>query len=160
MPPTTVEVTPVATPPLSLPAATLEIDGQSYLLPPMVLRFHAVEGGAELLLSGRADAEATGNTLVLSMSTTATTLDELATTPWTFAAGGDEWTETTQGLSLEEERYVLRPYEITVGFAPGGGAVKIDLRGTMLKFDTAAGADLPGKKVSIAGEFEALLNIK
>ena len=159
-PPPATAPTTVPADPAALPSAAVTVADEPYLLPPMVLRFRAVGEGAGLLVSGHEKAEPTGNTLVLAMTTPAQDLVQLAAMPWTFQAATDEWTDTPQGVSLRDERYVLRPYNVTVRFEPGESTVKVTINGDFLRFDTNANPELAGRPTPVEAEFDAALVVQ
>lgn len=148
--------------PPQLDSVSIAVADEVYLLPPMVLRFwpRPDESGADLLLSGHEKAEPTGHTLVLSMAVDAQDIGQLHQTAWTYLAPSDEWTDTTQGLTLSEGRFVLRPYDVTVRFTPVDGVVKINITGRFLRFDTRANPELPGKPMPVEAAFDAALVVE
>ncbi|MCC6240034.1 MAG: hypothetical protein IT448_07030 [Phycisphaerales bacterium] len=162
-------IAPAPPEPKLLDAVSVSVGDESYLLPPMVLRFRQspadptadlTETRSELLLSGHEKAEPTGNSLILNMTSAATTPDDLLSMPWSYQALDDQWTDTTQGLSLDDERFILRPYDVLVRFAPDRDRVTITITGSFLRFDTLANPQLPGKVVAVEAQFVAGLVVQ
>ncbi len=140
-------------------AGAISIDERTYLFPPAVLIAEPAEEGLLLQLTGSEDSEdQTGNTLLLDMQIPAESLAELREYPWVFRTSEDTWTDTPQGLTIEEEGWVLRPYAVTVEFMPDEqelSVITIRLSGVFLLFDLNAPPDAPGQRVEVSGQFPA-----
>lgn len=140
-------------------AGAISIDEQTYLFPPAVLIAEPIDAGLRLQLTGSEAAEdQTGNTLLLNMQVAAETIAELPDNPWIFRTTEDTWTDTPQGLNIEEEGWVLRPFEVTVEIVPEdehARVVTIRLSGRFVLFDPTTPPDAPGKRVEVSGQFPA-----
>ena len=145
--------------PAEVDAGAISIDEQTYLLPPAVLVVESVDAGVRLQLTGsEAEDDQTGNTLLLDMQVAAGTLGELREHPWVFRTSEDAWTDTPQGLTIEEQGWVLRPFAVTVEFAPDEAdstVITIRLDGVFVLFDLTAPPDAPGRRVEVSGQFPA-----
>lgn len=138
--------------------ATVLVNGEPYLLPPMRLGAQATDAGLNLQLYGSDDQRnATGNALYLVMQVGAQSPQQLQETPWRFESLDEAWVDTPVGLTLSEERWVLRPAAVELKFAPGDGVIEIDLRGTFLMWDIVASADAAPRRVHVEGTFAAAL---
>ena len=147
------------TEPAAVEAGAISIDEQTYLLPPAVLVVEAIDAGLRVQLTGSEQADdQTGNTLLLDMQVAATTLPSLREHPWVFRTSEDAWTDTPQGLAIEEHGWVLRPYSVTVEFVPDEddlAVVTIRISGVFILFDLADPPDAPGRRVEVSGQFPA-----
>lgn len=145
--------------PAVVDAGTISIEEQTYLLPPAVLVVEAIDAGLRLQLTGSEQAhDQTGNTLVLDMQVAATTLPSLREHPWVFRTSEDAWTDTPQGLAIEEHGWVLRPYSVTVEFVPDEdnlAVMTIRISGVFILFDLTDPPDAPGRRVEVSGQFPA-----
>lgn len=145
--------------PPTVDPGTVSIDEQTYLLPPAVLVAEPIDAGMRLQLTGsEAPEDQTGNTLLLNMQVPAETLADLPDNPWIFRTTEDTWTDTPQGLSIEEEGWVLRPFEVTVEIVPESEQSRvatIRLSGTFVLFDLSSPPDAPGRRVQVSGQFPA-----
>ena len=144
------------TPPVSVSAGTIEVSGEPYLLPPMTLRTEPGVGGITVTLAGvEAEQHETGNTLFLDMAVDAADVAGLGQTSWRFTSPDEEWTDTPRGITLSDERFILRPADVTVNFAPGAGVVGITLQGRFLLWDMNADAAAKPQRVTVHGQFDA-----
>lgn len=149
---------PVRRQPAQVGPATVQVNGEPYLLPPMRLWVEPADEGLSLQLYGSDDQrDATGNTLYLVMQVGAPAPQQLRETPWRFESPDEAWVDTPVGLTLSEERWVLRPAVVELKFAPGDGVIEIDLRGTFLMWDIVASADAAPRRVHVEGTFAAAL---
>lgn len=146
------------TEPVETEAATVEVAGQPYLLPPMRLGVRETDRGLVLQLYGSdAREHATGNTLYLEMEVEAVDWTKLGETPWHFESPDDLWTDTPRGITLSDERWVLRPADVTVNFTPIEHVATIELRGEFLMWDMTASIVARPQRVTVEGTFPAAM---